>query len=87
MSKIEKLIKRLLSNPKDFTFDELAKVLSYYGFEMSNKGKTSGSRIRFIDRENKTQYLLHKPHPKNIIKEKALKDIILFLIENNYIEK
>lgn len=33
------------------------------------------------------QYLAHKPHPKNIIKEKALKDIVNFIIENNLIEK
>ncbi len=87
MSKIEKLIKKLLSYPKDLTFEELVKILSYLGFEMSNKGKTSGSRVRFVERAKQTQYLLHEPHPKNIIKEKALKDIIDFLIENGYIEE
>lgn len=31
------------------------------------------------------QYLAHKPHPASIIKEKALKDIVIYLQENNLI--
>ena len=42
MGKKEKLIQRLLSVPKDFTFDEMQSLLEILGFEMSNKGKTSG---------------------------------------------
>ncbi|MPM68066.1 hypothetical protein SDC9_114992 [bioreactor metagenome] len=86
MSQIEKLLLRLISSPKDFTFEELTKVFVYLGFELSNKGKTSGSRIRFYHKEKKLQYLAHKPHPKNIIKEKALKDITHFLMENNLLK-
>ncbi|MDR1023265.1 MAG: hypothetical protein LBL94_08360 [Prevotellaceae bacterium] len=47
MSTKEKLIKRFLTLPKDFTFDELLKLLRALGFAMSNKGKTSGSRVKF----------------------------------------
>ncbi len=86
MSKIEKTIKRLLTQPKDFTFEELTRVLLHLGFEMSNKGKTSGSRIKFYNPEKQMQYLLHKPHPKNIIKEKALKDLVNFLKDNELIK-
>ncbi|MDR0567151.1 MAG: hypothetical protein LBG47_08985 [Prevotellaceae bacterium] len=42
MSTKEKLIRRFLALPKDFTFDELVKLLTALGFSMSNKGKTSG---------------------------------------------
>ncbi len=76
MSKIEKLINKLLSNPKDFTFDELANVLSYYGFEMSNKGKTSGSRVKFLNKEKNIPIIIHRPHPVSTLKYYAIKQII-----------
>ena len=41
----EKLIERFRSLPTDFTFDEMEKLLGYFGYERSNKGKTSGSRV------------------------------------------
>lgn len=46
MGKKEKLIARLRSVPKDFTFEEGRTLLGLLDFEMSNKGKTSGSRVR-----------------------------------------
>ena len=48
MGKLEKMIERLKSNPKDFTFEEMQTLLSALGFELSNKGKTSGSRVKFF---------------------------------------
>lgn len=33
--------------PKDFTYAELVSLLIQLGFEEDNKGKTSGSRLRF----------------------------------------
>ena len=85
MSKKEKLIKRLQSNPKDFTYAELESLLFQLGFVEDTKGKTSGSRIRFYNKKLKIQYLAHKPHPTNVIKELTLKDIIFFLENNNLI--
>ena len=82
MTKKEKLKQRLLQLPKDFTFEELVTVLCQLGFEQDNKGKTSGSRIRFYNQEKQLLFLAHKPHPQSIIKEKALKDIVDFLTEN-----
>ena len=38
MSKKDKLIKRLLEKPKDFTFDELVSLLIYFGYELKKDG-------------------------------------------------
>lgn len=85
MSGKEKLMKRLLSLPKDFTYAELVSLLTQLGFDERNKGKTSGSRVLFFHKERNLRYLAHKPHPASVIKEKALKDIVEFLLENDLI--
>ena len=84
MSKIEKEIERLKSNPKDFTYDELKKILNYFGYIEDNKGRTSGSKVKFI-KENKEIINLHKPHPQNILKPYQINQIleILFKKEEN----
>lgn len=88
MSIKNKLIERFKNQPKDFTFDELEKLLHGFGFEISNKGKTSGSRIRFKNETLKIIIDLHKPHTKGApIKETTLKEIYDNLLNNNLIEK
>ena len=77
----EKLIERLKGLPKDFTFDEAARLLNLFGYRIGNKGKTSGSRVMFIDKHNR-KILLHRPHPGNILKKYALESIIEKLIRN-----
>ena len=42
MSKKEKLIARILTYPKDFTYDEMRTLLGLLGFEERSNGKTSG---------------------------------------------
>ncbi len=37
--------------------------MAYFGYVESNKGATSGSRVRFYNPENKASMMLHKPHP------------------------
>ena len=76
MSKIEKLIDKFISIPKDLTWEELIKVLSHFGFnEIRKKGKTGGSRVKFVDVE-KHIINLHKPHPSNIIKQYVIKQTL-----------
>lgn len=84
MSKQEKLLKRLQSLPTDFTYQELEALLHHYGFEPFNKGKTSGSRMVFINSDNR-KIDIHKPHPKAILKRYQLKIIIEALKEANII--
>ena len=74
MGKKEKLIDRLKSNPKDFTFDELRTVLEAKGFEMSNKGRTSGSRVKFL--KGNVAIVLHKPHPRKELLEYQIKQVL-----------
>jgi hypothetical protein len=76
MSKFDKLKERVLKEPKDFTYDELKTLLAGMGYTESNKGKTSGSRVAFINHDTKHILRIHKPHPKNIIKQYALRFII-----------
>ena len=84
MSTKEKLIERFKKQPKDFTWDELVRLFGLLGFTVNNKGKTSGSRVIFVNGND--YYLAHKPHPRSIIKESAVKQILNYLIENNYIQ-
>jgi len=76
MSKDEKLIKRLLLKPKDFSYNELRKILTNLGYEESQSGKTSGSRVAFIDKNSNHIIRLHKPHPNNELKQYQIEQII-----------
>lgn len=75
MSSKDKLIARFQGLPSDFTFDELERLLTILGYTKSNKGKTSGSRVIFKDKEGHP-IMLHKPHPGNIVKMYALRQVL-----------
>ena len=77
MSTKEKLLGRFRSLPTDFTFDELVRLFSYYGFVLSNKGGTSGSRIAFVKGDE--IFTMHKPHPGNLVKRGVLKGVCDYL--------
>ena len=81
----EKLRERFLKMPLDFTFDEMQRLLEGYGYERSNKGKTSGSRLIFKN-EDKRPIMLHKPHPGNIVKGYAMKQVLEELREAGFIK-
>jgi hypothetical protein len=85
MSKNEKLVQRLLSLPKDFTWEELVKLLAMFGYSEHKKGKTGGSRRRFVDEKNNV-LRLHKPHRGGILKKYTVKDAIDHLKEKGYIK-
>lgn len=81
----EKLIERFKNQPKDFTFDEMVKLLFIFGYVKSDKGKTSGSRVIYKN-GNKRPIMLHKPHPGNIIKSYAMKQVLNDLTEAGFIK-
>jgi len=76
MSKEQKLLMRLKSKPKDFTYNELCKVLISLGYEECKSGKTSGSRVAFIDKTTSHIIRLHKPHPGNELKQYQIELVI-----------
>ncbi len=84
MGKKEKLIQRLKSRPKDFTFDDAETLLNYLDYVRSNKGKTSGSRIMFVS-DNHGSILLHKPHPQKELKSYQVKQLIEILEQEGLI--
>lgn len=86
MNKKEKLIKRFRTLPRDFTFEEVEVLFQGCGFVLTNKGATSGSRVKFFNEIDKNAYIMHKPHPSNIIKGYIMRDILNFLMKNNYIK-
>ncbi len=76
MSKIEKLLEKFKSIPKDLTWNELVKILNHLGyFEVKKKGKTGGSRVKFAN-ENNDIISLPKPHPSNIVKQYIIRQLL-----------
>lgn len=85
MGRKEKLLNRFLQLPKDFTFDETIALLGYFGYCIHNKGRTSGSRIRFKNEDLGIYIDLHKPHPGSIMKQWMMKAIYDHLKINDLI--
>jgi len=85
VSRKEKLIRKLLQRPKDFTYDELVSLLTFFEYFELTKGKTSGSRRAFVQQVTKHVIRLHKPHPKNILKRYQIDNIIEELTKNGLI--
>lgn len=74
MSKKDKIIARLLSKPKDFTFDEMVTLLSKLGYELKQGG--TGSGVKFIKQSSNEVINFHKPHPNGILKRYILEQVI-----------
>ncbi|HLV43841.1 MAG TPA: type II toxin-antitoxin system HicA family toxin [Aggregatilineales bacterium] len=84
MSRRDKLIARLKARPKDFTWDELVRLLEALGYVEARTGKTGGSRRRFLH-PTAPAIALHKPHPGNIVKMYVVDDVLRMLIEEGLI--
>jgi predicted RNA binding protein YcfA (HicA-like mRNA interferase family) len=73
MTKAEKLHKRFQSRPKDFTYNELLRLLRSLGYK-DEQG--SGSRVVFSNEKINHHIKLHKPHPGNVLKRYQI-DLII----------
>jgi hypothetical protein len=73
MTKAEKLLNRFLSRPKDFTYNELLRLLSSFDYK---EQQGSGSRVVFFNEGIKHNIKLHKPHPGNVLKRYQI-DVII----------
>ena len=83
MSRKDKLIARLKSKPKDFTFDETKALLEICGYTISNSGKTGGSRVCFT--KGQKVFRMHKPHPRKELLYYQVKELIEELKGENLI--
>ena len=81
MSGFQKAKERILTKPKDYTYTEAKYLLNQLGFLEYTKGKTSGSRVKFYRERDGRMILLHKPHPVDVMKQGAVKDLVNYLLE------
>ena len=84
MSQLEKMITRLKSRPRDYTFIEAKTLLLALNYSIDNKGRTSGSRVAFWQAD-KSDILLHKPHHGNNFKSYQIKDLLEVLEKDGMI--
>lgn len=87
MSKVDTLIKKLCQKPTpaDFRYSDLKKIMAYFGYVESNKGATSGSRVRFYNPDTGAMVMLHKPHPGDQMVKGAVENVVVFLKEHGHI--
>jgi hypothetical protein len=76
MSSKEKLLDRLLSRRKDFSWSDLQTLMRHLGYEEKTG---SGSRRKFIHTETKRIVSLHKRHPDNTLLDYQIKEVLNFL--------
>jgi hypothetical protein len=82
MSKHEKLIEKLLRIPSNFTYDEMVKLLTGFGYIDEERGRSSGSAVMFYNKKLNDKIMFHKPHPEKEVKKYVLKMIIEKLKNN-----
>lgn len=63
MSTIETLIKGMLSKPRDFTYDDIKRVLKHYNYDVDEK--IEGSCIVEYHKVNKRVIYMRRPHRSN----------------------
>lgn len=71
MSKFDKVLKKFLNKPKDFTWNELVFLLTNLGFSLITG---NGSRRKFI--KDNIVLILHEPHPHKTILVCYIKEVI-----------
>lgn len=74
MSKFDKLISEILSESADLRFDELRKVMEYYGYSMS--GPRSGSSHYTFRKAGRTPITIPKHTPIKKVYIRMVKEIV-----------
>jgi len=82
MSKHQKLLEKLLSLPKNFTYDEMVTLLKGFGYSHEERGKSPGSGVMFYNEQSQDKIRFHKPHPQKELKEYILK-LVIQQLKNN----
>lgn len=79
MGQVEKLVETLMTNPSSFRFRDLVRIMKHLGYEVDQKGATSGSRIRFYREVDGRMLLMHSPHPSDEMSRGAIRAAVRFL--------
>ena len=69
---------------RDFTWEELFRLPESVGYEESRRGRTGGSRRRFLHAEAPA-INLHRPHPGNIVRVYVINEVLRLLTEEELI--
>lgn len=81
MSTRDKAKKRIAEIPNNYTFAEVRFLLGKLGFQEYNKGKTSGSRVKFYRESDQRVFMFHKPHRGDSMDRGAVEDLVRKLKE------
>ena len=76
MTKNDKLKERLKKRPSDFEYSEARTLIIRLGYKEETRGRTSGSRVAFINIKTKHIIRLHKPHPGSIMRMYQIDQLI-----------
>jgi hypothetical protein len=82
MSRHEKLLKRLASRPRDFTWEELVTLMTGLSFTLEKAG---GSGRKFVNVKSKAVLFIHEPHPDNTLKAYEVNDAIDILTQGGFL--
>jgi len=82
MSKLEKLKQKLLTNPKNFTYEEMVTLLRGFGYIEEDRGRSPGSAVMFYNKALNDKIMMHKPHPRKELKRYIL-DLIIEKLKIN----
>jgi len=82
MSRKDKLKARLQSKPKDFTFEELRRLLRQFGY---CEQEDEGSRVTFYREGTGSVIKLHRPHPHPTLKTYQINQVLDALREEGLI--
>lgn len=86
MSRKDKLIAKLKSRPKNFTWDETTTLMSACNFKLMN-ARGGGSGRMFVHQATRQKVRLHEPHPQNTLLPYMLSELIEALICAGEIEE
>lgn len=74
MTKYDRIKRKVANGSGNLTFEEMASLLEHLGYQKDNKGRTSGSRVRFYKTSSQA-IILHKPHPRKTLLSYQVKQL------------
>ena len=84
MNRRARLLERFRQRPRDFTWDELLRLLRGFGYRQAKPGKTGGSRRRFVH-PTYPVIILHRPHPGNTLRMYQIDQVLEILEQEGLI--